>query len=257
MIALSGLNHSSKGKLLVIVGIVSTVAVVAIVVLFNFVLFRIKDISPDPLNYPTSSTDIRLTFTKEIDTSKKPSITTSPNILSTWNVKDSVMTISFLRRLNKDEELTITLTNITAKTGQTLNDTVKITAKYVDFSSLPAQEQQQQTRQSDSYEVSYPLVNSLPITTSEYDIGYEYPDATIKKMPIYITVKNQYPTPDNTTSQSDKDNYNGFLKQQQEAAYKQVTSLKDFDAEKYSLFFTEPIQSTLVKGEFYADYAYE
>lgn len=218
-------------------------------VTFNVVLFRITSLSPDPSRFPTSSNTLTVTFTKQLNESKKPTVTSKDIAISSTSVSKNSLTIRLGSTLEKDQKVTITLANVTASSGESLSQTITLTGTYVDYASLTPTEQQKQTQQSDSF-TAYKLTGDLPIVTTDYEINYVYPDSGQTQMPIYITVKNPYPAPDASSTAADRANYNAFLKQAQEAAYARLIGLPNYNETNYAIYYSEPMLGQGIKGTY-------
>ncbi len=236
-------------RLIVILLLAMVVAGVLWYVAFYIVLFRVVSISPDPSNFPTSSTSVTLTFTKKLDGNKTPTVTSKDALLGSSAVKDNTLTIQLVSQLGTNQRVVITVKDARAITGETLSQEVVLVGKYVDYANLSPQEQQKQVQQSDSFS-SYSIISSLPITTGSYEINYLYPNSGETKMPIYITVKNPYPTPEASSSSTDSALYNAFLKKAQEEAYAALIALPGYEEKYYQIYYSEPMLGQGIKGSY-------
>lgn len=220
--------------------------------IFMSVIFRIAQITPDVNAFPTSSDSLSITFTKELAKTDTTAVSTaigSAITVSSWSLNSKVLTIKLSKQLKEEETLVIDLKNITAKSGDTLNTSLTLVGKYVDFAALPEEEQEKQIKESNSFD-SYEITSNLPMQTDSFEIDYRLPDSGQVKMPLYITVINPYPSPDSYSSAEDVANYDAFTKSAQEAAYKALIALPGYSKEYYYIYYSEPVLGSGLEGSY-------
>lgn len=146
-------------------------------VYYNFFVFRIRSIYPDNNIIPTSVHQIRIDFSKELaERSSQPKYFLRQEglegkITSSFNNKRLV--INFTSPLVEGEEVSLKL-NLVSKNGDSFSKEIQLKAQYVPFNSLPLEEQELQTNQSDSFEDNNPTNLDLPYFDSDGPFTVDY-----------------------------------------------------------------------------------
>ena len=200
---------------------------------YQAITLRVVSSNPSNLSIPTSQDQISFTFNQAIDT--QPSIIVKEGRPYSYIVSGKTLTIRFSSPLASGDTLTLTVSVVSNLSSLTF--TRSYTAAYVDFSDLSLEQQQQQIKESDSFETSYPLVGVLPVIANEYEIDYQFPSSKTNTMPIIITTT--IVNASNPLAAADSPENLSTLRESRDAAMKFLNK-NGYTSDKYSLYFTEP-----------------
>jgi hypothetical protein len=211
--------------------------VVVLLVIFNFVLFRITGTDPSGNKIPTSQSRIVIYFNKPLSNSNNISqINLSLDIVKEINYRKDSIQIDLTRTVLEDEELILYLNDIKSESNQTVNKEIILKGAYIGPSKLSSQELERQVKESDSFE-KFTLVSILPYYTKDYEINYRLPDDGEAKMPIIITTLKIPSDP------SAELNSQAMYEVLRETRTNAIAWLKDngYNDNDYRLEFTEPV----------------
>lgn len=179
-----------------IIYIALAVFVLCLVSLFLYTnTFRVVSTSPK-----NNGTTPSVTFSAEIKFSEKLKridkvssmfTTKSPEIVSSYEQKDTSLIINF-GSLDVNREYSFDIKNVESESGKKLKSyTYTFKTAYVPFSELPTSVQKESVAKTDAYENTYPITKNLPLDISpEYRIDYgtsiKYPNDP-SKIALYIS----------------------------------------------------------------------
>lgn len=155
---------------------------------WRYVFFNLINENPPSNILPTSQSTIVYTFNRELasDSSIKVKGTDNPYRV---NINNDTLRLIFTKPLKENDIFSLEITAASSDENR-LVFSRHYQVKYLDFNQLPAAEQQRQTQESDSFEGGYPLIDQLPIITSDFEISYITPDTNEKVMSLTVLCKN-------------------------------------------------------------------
>lgn len=236
------INPSSLKKIAIGSGVV-LLLIIGAAFSYSALVFDIEKISPSAKNFPSSAQTIEITFNKNLDIDKnsKDQVIVSPDIKKDVLFRDKTIQIRLTTTLQKDQPLSVKLDSIASDKGDTLSREINFTVNYVPYSELPADVQEKDLEESDSFEDSYPLAKHLPLIAGTYEIDYQFPSAWETKMPLIITSSAMLeldPRTGNITNET-RNKYLQELRDSRKEAIAQLNSL-GYDPKLYRLLFSEP-----------------
>lgn len=248
-------------KKIILLVFIFVMSVVIYLLVNRFLVFNVLSVSPDPL--PSSATTITITLNKDIDQKKyneKKNLSINTDKEYLVKLKRNTINIYLSDGIDKGEKITITLKDLSSLSGQKINKTIQLTSRYIKANELSKEEQKIGLERSDSFEKEYPLIKKLPLSSSVYEVGYNFPSSNDNKMPLLVTAKTKLPYPTDIQG-------NSIINQTQDpfvAAYinevrlSRETAISDlkrlgYSDEKYKIYFTEDVDTPGVDGVYIGD----
>ncbi|HKR82335.1 MAG TPA: Ig-like domain-containing protein [Candidatus Saccharimonadales bacterium] len=168
-------------------------------------MFRLVSTSPATSNFSVSSPAFKVTFSQDIS-EHGIAVVSDPMVIRNTTVSGKTLTINLITPLDKTKTYTITINNVTSKSGKTItNKKFTFQPKEIDFNSLPKDQQQTilNSQKPSQQAETDPMLSHLPYSTLDFRLDpVTSTDANGK---LTLTIQAQiYVLPNSSTSETDQ-----------------------------------------------------
>lgn len=224
---------------LIVGAVLIVIAITVWWIYYSLFIFHITKVDPGNSRLPTSQNILEISFNKQLAQNQKATdkLSVLPAVPFDASINDKTLRINLRQTYVKDTRVEIRINNLVADNGDTFSKTLYFDVEYVPFGNLSEDQQEQQIKESDGFESSYPLIRKLPLITKDYEIDFRLPSNNQTKVPIVITTTTIVTS--NPLADQSSPEYLELLRITRRDA---ISWLKQsgYNDELYELYFTEP-----------------